>query len=71
MGTITDSRENLIVRIDVMREALQWCAEYFTARDEMNAKIHCAPIRLSPITERVRQALNFEPTPDPDEKGEK
>jgi len=39
------------------REALQWANEMFTARDEMNAKVHCSPVRLSPITERVKQAL--------------
>lgn len=38
-------------------EALVWADEFFTARDQMNAKVHCAPLRLSPITERVKQAL--------------
>jgi hypothetical protein len=38
-------------------EALVWCDEMLTARDEMNSKVHCAPVRLSPITERVKQAL--------------
>lgn len=41
----------------VMSEALQWSFEMFLARDEMNAKVHCAPVRLSPITERVQSAL--------------
>lgn len=41
----------------LMREALIWCDEFFSARDKMNAKIHCAPLRLSPITERVKLAL--------------
>ncbi len=36
-------------------DALIWADEMFTARDEMNAKVHCAPLRLSPITERIRQ----------------
>lgn len=40
-------------------EALVWCDEMLTARDEMNSKVHCAPIRLSPITERVRGALKW------------
>ena len=43
--------------VQCMREALQWCDEMLTARDEMNAKVHCAPLRLSPITERVKQAI--------------
>lgn len=40
-----------------MREALQWASEMFAARDAMNAKVHCAPVRLSPVTERVQMAL--------------
>lgn len=48
---------NLRVALANAREALQWCDEYFTARDQMNAKIHCAPLRLSPITERVKKAI--------------
>jgi hypothetical protein len=38
-------------------DALVWCDEMLTARDEMNSKVHCAPVRLSPITERVKEAL--------------
>ena len=41
----------------IAQEALVWCKEMLFARDEMNAKVHCAPVRLSPITERVIQAL--------------
>lgn len=44
-------------KLKVAYEALRWAYEMFKARDEMNAKVHCAPIRLSPITERVKQAL--------------
>lgn len=44
-------------KLDVAIEALQWAYECFLARDMMNANIHCAPLRLSPITERVKQAL--------------
>lgn len=40
-----------------VHEALLWCEEYFLSRDRMNAKIHCAPLRLSPITKRVLLAL--------------
>lgn len=39
-------------------EALLWAWEMFKARDEMNAKVHCAPVRYSPITERCRLALS-------------
>lgn len=49
----------------IMREALQWAFEMFLARDEMNAKVHCAPLRLSPITERVKQALAADTDPSP------
>ena len=42
-------------KLKVAYEALRWAYEMFKARDEMNAKVHCAPIRLSPITERVKQ----------------
>jgi hypothetical protein len=38
---------------EAMAEALQWAKEMFVARDEMNSKVHCAPVRLSPITDRV------------------
>jgi len=41
----------------VMREALNWSKEFFLNRDRMNAKVHCAPLRLSPITERVILSL--------------
>lgn len=44
-------------RAGVMEESLVWAHEFFVARDQMNAKIHCAPLRLSPITERVDNAL--------------
>ena len=41
----------------IAQEALAWAKEYFFARDMMNAKVHCAPLRLSPITDRVIHAL--------------
>lgn len=43
--------------IGVLTEALFWANEFFKAREEMNAKVHCAPLRLSPITEWIKQAL--------------
>ncbi len=45
------------VLLSIMNEALLWADEMLTARDEMNSKVHCAPVRLSPITERVKSAL--------------
>ena len=52
-----DDVHELVRRNHIMREALQWSYEYFLHRDTMNAKVHCAPLRLSPITERVHQAI--------------
>lgn len=43
-----------------MRDALRWSEDFFLARDRMNAKVHCAPLRLSPITERILLALGKE-----------
>lgn len=45
----------------MMSDALLWCEEYFLSRDRMNAKIHCAPLRLSPITERILWARGKNP----------
>lgn len=44
-------------KLSIAGEALQWAHEMLHARDVMNAKVHCAPVRLSPITERVQQAI--------------
>ena len=52
-----DKLQSLEQRCKGLVEALVWCDEMLTARDEMNSKVHCAPVRLSPITERVQQAL--------------
>jgi hypothetical protein len=40
---------------------MRWAKEMLLARDEMNAKVHCAPVRLSPITERINAALEALP----------
>ncbi len=50
-------------KIKVAIEALQWSYEMFLHRDLMNAQVHCAPLRLSPITERTKQALELLRTP--------
>jgi hypothetical protein len=52
-----DSINALRQQCVAMAEALQWSKEMFVARDEMNSKVHCAPVRLSPITDRVILAL--------------
>lgn len=39
-----------------MAEALLWAEDFFRSRDHMNTLVHCAPIRLSPITDRVIMA---------------
>jgi hypothetical protein len=46
--------DDLIAKLaDAVSEAL----DFFVARDEMDAKVHLAPARLSPITEHCRDAL--------------
>lgn len=44
--------------VDSALEALLWCVEHFEAIDQANAKMHCAPVRYSPITFRVANAYN-------------
>ena len=46
----------LETKVRVAQEALCWACEMFVARDEMNAKVHCSPVRFSPITERCIKA---------------
>lgn len=53
----SDDYKAIETKLSVAIEALAWADEFFTARDEMNAKVHCAPLRLSPITALVKQAL--------------
>lgn len=38
-------------------EAILWAFEYFEAMDRANAKIHCAPVKYSPITFRLATYL--------------
>jgi hypothetical protein len=40
-----------------LQEAALWALEHFKALDEANAKIHCAPVRYSPLTFRLAEAL--------------
>jgi hypothetical protein len=58
-GEIKSHVDDLERNLAVAQEALQWASEMLMARDEMNSKVHCAPVRLSPITERVKQALTL------------
>jgi len=43
--------------LDPLVEALIWCLEHLAHSDQANAAMHCAPVRYSPITFRVAQAL--------------
>lgn len=40
-------------------EALTDADNYFISRDNMNSCIHLAPTRLSPITEKIANALKL------------
>jgi hypothetical protein len=51
---ITDAQ-----RLGVAGEALLWAFEHFEAMDRANAKLHCAPVRYSPITFRLCRALDL------------
>ena len=57
ISTQRDRIAQLEETLNVVQEEIIWSDQMFTARDEMNSKVHCAPVRLSPITERVKQAL--------------
>ena len=43
--------------MDALQEAALWALEHFEAMDQANAKVHCAPVRYSPITFRLARAL--------------
>lgn len=38
-------------------DALAECLRFFAYRDESNSAIHCGPVRYSPLTFRVAEAL--------------
>ncbi len=42
-----------------VKEALLETLEFMEARDRMNSAIHCAPVRWSPLTEKVRKACDL------------
>ena len=41
-------------------DALAWALIHFEAQDRANAAIHCSPVRYSPITFRLAEALGKE-----------
>lgn len=43
--------------MDPLIEAALWAFEHFEATDRANAKVHCAPVKYSPITFRLARAL--------------
>lgn len=44
--------------LDALASALMDAEEFFTARDEMNAKVHLQEARWSPITLQTRAAVS-------------
>ena len=42
-----------------MSDVLWWCLLHFAMTDEANAAIHTTPVRYSPITFRIVEALTF------------
>lgn len=40
-----------------IRRALTAAEEFFVRRDQMNAVVHLAPVRYSPVTELVQHGL--------------
>jgi hypothetical protein len=38
-------------------EAVLWAFEYFYHMDAANAKVHCAPVKFSPITFRLHEYI--------------
>lgn len=54
---VTDEPPHALVLIEELADAISEAVEFFVARDEMNAKVHLAPPRWSPITEQCQHAL--------------
>ena len=40
-----------------MKDALLWAFDHFYYMDKANACMHCAPVRFSPLTFRLAEAL--------------
>ena len=45
-----------VADLQQLRLALETSRKYFEARDQMNAEVHCAEIRWSPITVEMQNA---------------
>lgn len=43
----------------MITDGLEWAYAMLLARDEMNAAVHCVPVRLSPVTVKARTALGL------------
>lgn len=41
-----------------LQTAAQWALAHFVNADRSNAAMHCAPVRYSPITFRLAEALD-------------
>ena len=44
---------------ELITDGLEWALAMLVARDEMNASVHCVPVRLSPVTVGVNTALRL------------
>jgi len=44
---------------EFITDGLEWALAMLVARDEMNAAVHCVPVRLSPVTVKTRTALGL------------
>jgi hypothetical protein len=44
-------------KCELVKDALLWAFEYLYHQDKANACIHCAPVRFSPLTFRLAEAL--------------
>lgn len=48
-----------------MHTLLDHCFEHFYGLDHSNAAVHCAPVRYSPITFRLAEALTGDAVNEP------
>lgn len=42
---------------EFITDGLEWAVEALIRRDQMNAAMHCGPVRWSPVTNAARVAL--------------
>jgi hypothetical protein len=43
---------------EFVTDGLEWAHEVLLRRDQMNAAVHCGPVRRSPVTSKVAIALS-------------